>query len=59
MVFDGSFLRDLIVQVPVIAILVIFMILDRRDHRKTVEAMREDNAKLEAALIDHMNRLAE
>lgn len=59
MVFDGSFLRDLIVQVPVVAILLILIIMDRRDHAATIKGMREDNARLEAALIDHMNRLNE
>lgn len=59
MVFDGSFLRDLIVQVPVVAILLILLIMDRRDHAATVKTMREDNARLETALIDHMNRLNE
>lgn len=57
--FDGTLLRDLIVQVPVVAILLIFIFLDRRDHAKTMNLMREENAKLQQALIDHMNRLAE
>lgn len=59
MVFDGSFLRDLIVQVPVTALLVIFIFLDRRDHKESIKQMREDNARLETALVDHMNRLNE
>lgn len=59
MVFDGSLLRDLVVQVPVTALLIIFIWLDRRDHAATIKAMREDNAKLETAIIDHMNRLSE
>lgn len=52
-------LRDLLIQTPVVALLLVFIFLDRRDHAKTIEAMREENAKLQAALIDHMNRLAE
>jgi hypothetical protein len=59
MVFDGSLLRDLIVQVPVVALLLIFIFLDRRDHAATIKTMHDDNARLEAALIDHMNRLNE
>jgi len=58
-VFDGALLRDLLIQSPVIALLLVVMFLDRRDHAKTIQAMREENAKLQAALIDHMNRLAE
>ena len=59
MLFDGTLLRDLLVQTPVVALLLIFIWLDRRDHAKTLEAMRTENADLQAALIDHMNRLAE
>jgi hypothetical protein len=58
-VLDGMLLRDLLIQTPVVALLLVFIFLDRRDHAKTIEAMREENAKLQAALIDHMNRLAE
>jgi hypothetical protein len=58
-IFDGSLLRDLVIQTPVIALLVIFMVLDRRDHAKTVATLREENARLQQALIDHMNRLME
>jgi hypothetical protein len=58
MVFDGTVLRDLLVQVPTIAILLIFLVWDRRDHAKTLQVMREENAKLQTALIDHMNRTA-
>jgi len=56
---DGTLLRDLVVQVPVVAILLIFIFLDRREHKATVTAMREQIKALEHALIDHMNRLAE
>ena len=59
MAFDGTLLRELLVQTPVAALLVIFIWLDRRDHARTIEAMRQENAKLQMALIDHMNRLAE
>jgi hypothetical protein len=59
MVWDGSLLRDLLVQTPVAALLIIFIILDRRDHARTIKEMRDENAKLQQALIDHMNRLAE
>lgn len=59
MVWDGSLLRDLLVQTPVVALLVIFIFLDRRDHAHTIKEMRDENAKLQQALIDHMNRLAE
>jgi hypothetical protein len=59
MVFDGSFLRDLVVQVPVVAILVILLIIDRRDHQATVKVLHEEIAALQTALIDHMNRLNE
>jgi len=59
MLFDGTLLRDLLVQTPVVALLLIFIFLDRRDHAKTLETMRTENAELQAALIDHMNRLAE
>ena len=59
MILDGALLRDVLVQAPVIAILIIFIFLDRRDHKRTVEAMREEIQKLQQALIDHMNRLAE
>jgi hypothetical protein len=56
---DGTLLRELLIQTPVVAILLVFIFLDRREHARTIEAMREENAKLQAALIDHMNRLAE
>jgi len=59
MVFDGSLLRDLLVQTPVIALLLIFIVMDRRDHKQTVDSMRAEIRKLQAALIDHMNRLNE
>lgn len=59
MVFDGSFLRDLVVQVPVVALLVIFIALDRRDHRATVRQLHAEITALQNALIDHMNRLNE
>lgn len=59
MIFDGTLLRDLMVQTPVIALLVIFIFMDRREHAKTIAAMREENARLQQALIDHMNRLME
>jgi hypothetical protein len=59
MPFDGSLLRDLLIQTPVVALLLVFIFLERRDHAKVIEALREENAKLQAALIDHMNRLAE
>lgn len=59
MIFDGSLLRDLLVQVPVVALLIVFIWLDRREHRKTVDVMREQIKNLEAAIIDHLNRLAE
>jgi len=59
MVFDGSLLRDLLVQTPVIASLLIFIVMDRRDHKQTVDSMRAEIRKLQAALIDHMNRLNE
>ena len=56
---DGNLLRDLLIQAPVVAILLIFIWLDRRDHAKTIEAMRDEIQRLQGALIDHMNRLAE
>lgn len=59
MQFDGSLLRDLAIQAPVVVILLIIMWLDRRDHAKQVEMMREDNAKLQQSVVDHMNRLSE
>ena len=59
MIFDGTLLRDLLVQTPVVAILLIILFLDRRDHAKAVAEMRQENARLEQAIIDHMNRLAE
>ena len=59
MTLDGSLLRDLLLHSPIVAMLLIFIVLDRRDHAKTIEAMREEIHKLQAALIDHMNRLAE
>ena len=59
MVWDGSLLRDLLVQTPVVALLVIFIFLDRRDHTHTIQEMRRENERLQQALIDHMNRLAE
>jgi hypothetical protein len=59
MPFDGSLVRDLLIQTPVVALLVIFIVLDRREHRRTVEEMRDQIKALEQALIDHMNRLAE
>jgi hypothetical protein len=58
-IFDGTLLRELLVQTPVAALLVIFIFMDRREHAKTIAAMREENAKLQQALIDHMNRLME
>lgn len=59
MVWDGSLLRDLLVQTPVVALLIIFIFLDRRDHTRTIQEMRRENERLQQALIDHMNRLAE
>ena len=59
MIWDGTLLRDLLVQTPVVALLIIFIIFDRREHAKTIATMREENAKLQQALIDHMNRLME
>ena len=59
MIFDWTLLRDLVIQTPVVALLIIFMVLDRRDHAKTILAMRDENAKLQTAIIDHMNRLDE
>lgn len=59
MPLDGQLLRDLLVQTPVVALLILFIIFDRREHTKTILAMREENAKLQGAIIDHMNRLAE
>jgi hypothetical protein len=59
MVFDGSFLRDLVVQVPVVALLLIFIFLDRRDHAATVKQLHDEITALQDALIDHMNRLNE
>lgn len=59
MIFDGSLLRDLLVQVPVVGLLLVFIWLDRREHRKTVEVMRDQIKALESAIIDHLNRLAE
>ena len=55
-IFDGTLLRDLIIQVPVVALLLVFIWLERRAHEKTITAMRDENAKLQQALIDHMNR---
>ena len=59
MVWDGSLLHDLLVQTPVVALLIIFIFLDRRDHARTIQEMRQENERLQQALIDHMNRLAE
>jgi hypothetical protein len=59
MVLDGTLLRDLLIQSPVIALLLVFIFLERRDHAKAIETLREENVKLQTALIDHMNRLAE
>jgi len=56
---DGTLLRDLLIQTPVIALLLIFIFFERRDHAKALELMRAENARLQTALIDHMNRLAE
>jgi hypothetical protein len=52
-IFDGTLLRDLIIQVPVVALLLVFIWLERRAHEKTITAMRDENAKLQQALIDH------
>jgi hypothetical protein len=59
MILDGTLLRDLLIQTPVVALLIVFIFLERRDHAKTITVMREENAKLQQALIDHMNRLME
>jgi len=59
MPLDGQVLRDLLIQTPVIALLLIFMFLDRRDHARTLKTMHEENSQLQAALIDHMNRRGE
>ena len=59
MVWDGSLLRDLLVQTLVVALLIIFIFLDRRDHTRRIQEMRRENERLQQALIDHMNRLAE
>lgn len=59
MVLDGALLRDLLIQAPVVALLLVFIVLDRRDHAKTVVTMQEEIKRLEQAIIDHMNRLAE
>ena len=53
---DGSILRELLLQTPTVALLLLFLVLDRRDHTRVLTAMREENAKLQQALIDHMNR---
>jgi hypothetical protein len=58
-IVDGTLLQELVVQTPVVALLVLFIFLDRRDHAKTIATMREENAKLQQAIIDHMNRLME
>jgi hypothetical protein len=54
--FDGSLFRDLLVQTPTVALLLLILYLDRKDHRKTVSEMHEENARLQQSLIDHMNR---
>lgn len=59
MVFDGSLLRDLVIQVPVVAILLVFIVLDRRDHAATIKTLHSEIESLQTALIDHMNRLSE
>lgn len=59
MPFDGTLLRDLLVQTPTVALLLLFLYLDRKDHSKTMTEMRAENAKLQEALIDHMNRKLE
>ena len=59
MQFDGALLRDLAIQAPVVVILLVIMWLDRRDHARVIHEMREENAKLQQSIIDHMNRLAE
>ena len=49
----------LLAQAPVFILLVIFLVLDRRDHAATIKTLRDENARLQSALIDHMNRLME
>ena len=52
-------MRDLLLQAPVIALLLVFIVLERRDHAKTIATLHEEIQKLQQALVDHMNRLAE
>ena len=56
---DGSILRELLLQTPTVALLLIILILDRRDHARVMAAMRDENIKLQQAVIDHMNREGE
>lgn len=59
MTLDGSLLRDLLLHSPIVALLLVFIVVERRDHAKTLATLREDIHRLQTALIDHMNRLAE
>jgi hypothetical protein len=56
--WTGEFLQALVSQTPVVALLLIMLFLDRRDHKATLKAMQDENAKLQAAVIDHLNRTA-
>jgi hypothetical protein len=58
-IVDGTVLQTLLLQTPVVALLLVFIWLERREHARTITTMREENAKLQQALIDHMNRLME
>jgi hypothetical protein len=50
-----DFLQQLLIQTPTIAILLVIMFVDRRDHAKAMEALREDNQTLHATLIDRID----
>ena len=53
----SDFLYQLFVHSPIVAILIIFIILQRRDFKRAMADLQESYAKLEDALIRLMDRM--
>ena len=54
---SGDVLQHLLVQTPVVALLLIIMMLDRRDHAKTIDALRSDNKLLHDNIMSRIDLL--
>lgn len=53
----AEFIQHLLVQAPIVAFLIIFMVLDRREHTKTVDALRSENKALEDLIVSRIDLL--